>query len=178
MALSNSLTQDLVAILDAETYEQLFSDSQPMRISVRKTKRITKYEVEDGTVRSDHSVDDQIEIAMDLIVEEEYARDVYEQISQAVADDRLLIVQTKVASYSSMLISEMPHDETPELGGAIAMPLRLVEWRTVTPQYGSLPPSKVKSKKQASTVKGGQKQTTETDPATAKKASVAYGIFN
>lgn len=178
MAFDNQYTQDLVAILDGETFEQLFVAAQPMRVSVRDTKRATKFEVEDGTTRSDHVVQDQIEIAIDLILEDETARDAYQQIKQAKFDNRLVIVQTKVDSYESMLITEIPHDETTELGGAISMPMRLVEWRTVQPQYGALPPSKVKNKKQASTSKGGQKQTTEADAPTTRKASVLYGIFN
>lgn len=178
MDLSGAYTQDLVAILDGETFEQLFTAAQPMRVSVRDTKRATKFEVEDGTTRSDHVVQDQIEIAIDLILEDETARDAYQQIKQAKFDNRLVIVQTKVDSYSSMLIAEIPHDETTDLGGAISMPMRLVEWRTVQPQYGALPPSKVKNKKQASTSKGGQKQTTEADAPTTRKASVLYGIFN
>ncbi len=178
MALQDTYTQDLVAILDGETFEQLFTAAQPMRVSVRDTKRATKFEVEDGTTRSDHVVQDQIEIAIDLILEDETARDAYQQIKQAKFDNRLVIVQTKVDSYESMLITEIPHDETTDLGGAISMPMRLVEWRTVQPQYGALPPSKVKNKKQASTSKGGQKQTTEADAPTTRKASVLYGIFN
>lgn len=178
MALENAFTQDLVAILDAESFEQLFTAAQPMRASVRDTKRATKFEVEDGTTRSDHVVQDQIEISIDLILEDDFARDAYQQIKQAKNDNRLVIVQTKVDSYESMLITEIPHDETVELGGAISMPMRLVEWRTVTPQYGALPPSKVKNKKQASTSKGGQKQTTEADSPTTRKASVLHGVFN
>lgn len=168
-------TQDLVAILDGESYEQLFTAAQPMRVSVRESKRVTKFEVEDGTIRSDHVVDDQIEIAIDLILESQDARDGYQQIRQAKDDNRLVIVQTKVSSYESMLISEMPHDETTELGGAISMPLRLVEWRTVTPQFGALPPSKVMNKAQASTTKSGQKQTTDASDGTTKKAGAVLG---
>lgn len=178
MALENAFTQDLVAILDSESFEQLFTAAQPMRVSVRDTKRATKFEVEDGTTRSDHVVQDQIEISIDLILEDDFARDAYQQIKQAKNDNRLVIVQTKVDSYESMLITEIPHDETVELGGAISIPMRLVEWRTVTPQYGALPPSKVKNKKQASTSKGGQKQATEADAPTTRKASVLYGVFN
>lgn len=167
--------QGLVAILDGESYEQLFIATQPMRVSVRESKRVTKFEVEDGTIRSDHVVDDQIEIAIDLILESEDARDGYQQIKQAKDDNRLVIVQTKVASYESMLISEMPHDETVEMGGAISIPLRLVEWRTVTPQFGALPPSKVKNPAQASTTKSGQKQTTQASEGQSKKAATVYG---
>lgn len=170
--------QGLVAILDSENLEVIFASANPMRISVREEGRATRFQVEDGSERSDHFVQNAIEILADLLIEDEGARDGYEQIRQAYRDHRLVVVQTKVASYESMLIESIPHDEVPELGDAISMPIRLVEWRSVTPQYGSLPPSKVADKKQADTAKGGQKQTTEADPATTKKASVLYGVFN
>lgn len=186
--LSGAPTQDLVAILDADNFTQLFSTSSPMRVSVREEKKATRFQVEDGTDRSDHVVDLAVEIAIDLIIEDQDARDGYEQIRQAWSSKRLVIVQTKVSSYDSMLIESIPHDEVPELGGAISMPIRLVQWSSVTPQYGSLPPSKVKAKGQSDTAKGGQKQTSEADGATTRKAntvygeskkgSVLYGIFN
>lgn len=174
----SSSTQDLVCILDNENFQQLFSTSSPMRMSVRESKTTTKFQVEDGTTRSDHVVVNQVEISIDFIIEDEFARDAYQQIRQAWNENRLVSVQGKVSSYPNMLITDMPHDESPDYGMGIAMPIRLVEWRGVEPQYGSLPPSKVKSAKQASTSKKGQKQTTEADAATKKKASVAYRIFN
>lgn len=176
--LSGTQTQDLVAILDAEDFTQLFTASSPMRVSVREEKKATRFQVEDGSERSDHVVRLATEVAIDLMIEDEDARDGYEQIKQAWMNNRLVIVQTKVTSYESMLIESIPHDEVQEMGGAISMPIRLVEWSTVTPQYGTLPPSKVKSKKQSDTAKGGQKQTTEADAPTTRKASVLYGVFN
>lgn len=171
-------TQDIVCILDNENFQQLFSNTSPMRMSVRETRKATTYQVEDGSTRSDHVVIDPVEISIDFIIEDEFARDGYEQIRQAWRDNRLVSVQGKVSSYPNMLIVEMPHDESPDYGMGIAMPIRLIEWRSVEPQYGSLPPTKVKSAKQASTAKQGQKQTTTTDAPSQRKASVAYRIFN
>lgn len=176
--LSGGKTQDLVCILDGEDFQQLFVAAQPMRMTVREIKRPTKFVVEDGSTRSDHVVTDAVEISIDLILQDGDARNGYEEIRQAWRDNRLVTVQGKVGSYSSMLIAEIPHDESPEFGMGISMPIRLVEWRAVKPEYGDLPPSKVKSKKQASTAKGGQKQTTEASQPTKTKASVAYRIFN
>lgn len=176
--LSRVPTQDLVAILDAEDFTQLFTASNPMRVSVREEKKATRFAREDGSEASDHVVKLATEIAIDLLIEDQDARDGYEQIKQAWANNRLVIVQTRAASYESMLIESIPHDELQELGGAISMPIRLVEWSTVTPQYGTLPPSKVKSQKQSDTAKGGQKQTSEADAPTTRKASVLYGVFN
>lgn len=168
----------LVAILDGESFEQVFVAANPMRVTVLEEKKITKFQVEDGGTRSDHVVQQAREISIDLMIEDEDARNMYLQIQQAWRDNKLLIVQTKVASYESMLIETMPHDETPELGNGIAMPIRLTEWRTVTPQYGSLPPSKVASKKQSDTAKQGQKQGQSASQAQTRKASVLYGVFN
>lgn len=173
-----SSTQDLVCILDNENFQQLFSAASPMRMTIRETKRATTYQVEDGSTRSDHVVVDPVEISIDLIFEDEFARDGYEQIRQAWNENRLVSVQGKVSTYPNMLITEIPHEESPDYGMGISMPMRLIEWRSVQPQYGSLPPSKVKSAKQASTAKQGQKQTTASDVPTQRKASVAYRIFN
>jgi hypothetical protein len=170
--------QDLVCILDNENFQQLFSAASPMRMSVREGKIATKFQVEDGDTRSDHVVVQQTEITIDFIIEDEFARDCYQQIKQAWSDNRLVSVQGKVSSYPNMLILEIPHDESPEYGMGISMPIRLVEWRSVEPQYGALPPQKVKYSKQSSTAKKGQKQTSEADTPTRNKASVAYRIFN
>lgn len=168
----------LVAILDAESFEQVFVAANPMRVTVLEEKKITKFQVEDGSTRSDHVVQQAREISIDLMIEDDQARNMYLQIQQAWRDNKLLIVQTKVASYESMLIETMPHDVTPELGNGIAMPIKLTEWRTVTPQYGSLPPSKVANKKQSDTAKQGQKQGQPASQAQTRKASVLYGVFN
>lgn len=176
--LSSGATQDLVCILDGENFQQLFVAAQPMRMTVREIRRATKFVVEDGSTRSDHVVVEAVEISLDLILQDQDSRNGYEQIRQAWRDNRLVTVQGKVGSYKSMLITDIPHDESPEFGMGISIPMRLTEWRAVKPEYGTLPPSKVKNKKQASTSKGGQKQTDEASQPTKRRASVAYGIFN
>lgn len=176
--MATTLETGLVAILDGESFEQLFVSASPMRVSVLEEKKTTKFPVEDGSTRSDHVVQEPRQISIDLMIEDEYARDMYLQVQQAWNDNKLVIVQTKVGSYENMLIETMPHDETPELGNGIAMPIRLSEWRTVTPQYGSLPPTKVASKKQSDTAKQGQKQGQTASQAQTRKASVLYGVFN
>ena len=132
-----------VNILDSGNFKILFASIQPMRISVREEKKATSFQVEDGSERSDHIVESAKEIAMDLVMEGPDARLMYSQILQAWKDNTLVIVQTKVNSYQSMLIESIPHDEAPEFGGGISMPIRLKEWRSVRPQYGGLPPNKV-----------------------------------
>ena len=179
--LATSSAADLVAILDNDNLQQLFTATSPMRVSVRESKKATQFAVEDGTTRSDHVTTDAVEISIDLFISDELSRNGYEEIRQAWRDNRLVTVQTKISSYPDMLILEIPLDETPEAGGSIMMPIRMQEWRTYEPQFGALPPQKVKRKEQSSTVAAGQKQTSNTgstEPATGRRASVLYGVLN
>ena len=179
--LATSSTADLVAILDNDNLQQLFVASSPLRVSVRESKKATQFAVEDGTTRSDHVTVDAIEISFDLFLSDENARNGYEEIRQAWRENRLVTVQTKISSYPDMLILEIPHDETVEGGGSIRVPIRMQEWRTYEPQFGALPPQKVKKAEQSSTVQAGQKQTSNTDaddPATARRGSVLFGVLN
>lgn len=174
MQLSDSLstsTQQRVAILDSDSLQVLFASAAPMRVAVRETKRATKFAVEDGTERSDHVVRELTEIQIDFLVADD-TRNQFESLRQAFDQNKLLTVQTKVRSYESMLIVEMPHDETPELGMAINVPIRMQEWVEVRPEFGTLPPEKVANKSQSSTVKRGQQTTKEADPETERKGSV------
>ena len=166
----------LVAILEDESLNQLFTASQPMRVSVREDGKLTQFPVEDGTTRSDHFVRQPIQITVDFLLTDD-TRNAFSELREAFAEKRILTVQTKVAVYFSLIITAIPHDETPENGSTIAVPVVLQEWRTIQPEYGELPPKKVTQKKQASTVKRGQQQITETPAPTqakVKKQSLLY----
>ena len=84
----------------------------------------------------------------------------------------LLTVQTRVDSFSSMLIEKMPHDETPEMFDGVALALSLKEAQFVQPQFSTV---KVEKPKNSTTVKQGQKQPTESPPA--RKSSVLGSFF-
>lgn len=179
MQLSDSLstsTQQQVTILDAESFETLFASAHPMRVSVTEAKRATKFAVEDGSERSDHVVRELAEIQIDFLLADD-TRNEFESLRQAFEQNKLLTVQTKVGSYESMLIVAMPHDETPELGMAINVPIRMQEWIEVKPEFGELPPAKVENKSQSSTVKRGQQTSQESSAETERKGSVLSGVF-
>lgn len=163
-------TQQRVAILDAESLQIIFASAEPMRVSVKESKRATKFAVEDGTERSDHVVRELTEIQIDFLLAED-TRNQFETLRQAFDQNKLVTVQTKVRSYENMLIVDLPHDETPELGIAVNVPIRMQEWVEVKPEFGELPPAKVANKNQSSTVKRGQQTSREADAETKKKGS-------
>lgn len=179
MQLSDSLstsTQQQVTILDFDSFETLFASAHPMRVAVREEKRATKFAVEDGTERSDHVVRQLTEIQIDFLLVDD-TRNQFESLQQAFQQNRPLTVQTKVKTYDSMMIVGMPHDETPELGMAVNVPIRLQEWSAVKPEFGELPPAKVENKSQSSTVKRGQQTSEASGAATERRGSVLGGVF-
>lgn len=173
----NSAAQDVVAILDADTFQPLFSGSNLMRVTVKETSRLISFPVEDGTQRTDHRVLDPIEIELPILLTNDM-RNLFEQLRQAYIEGRDLIVQTKVRSYPSVMIYEFPHDELPEQGDSIPVAIRMREIKVIKPEFGTLPPAQVASAKQSSTVKKGAQQTEESDAPTQRKASVLYEIIN
>ncbi|VFR32584.1 FIG00431858: hypothetical protein [plant metagenome] len=169
-------TQQRVAILDAETLQPIFQSAEPMRLSVRESKRATKFAVEDGSERSDHVVKELTEIQIDLLLTDD-TRNQFDGLRQAYLQNKLVTLQTKVASYENLLILDLPHDETADLGAAINVPVRLQEWLEVKPEYGPLPPAKVANKNQSSTVQRGQQTGKDADEGTERKGSVLSGVF-
>ncbi|GAB3484437.1 phage baseplate protein [Azotobacter salinestris] len=174
-------TQDLVAILDAQTFQPVLSPLAPMRVTVREVSRLTTWPVEDGTERTDHRVIQPVEIELPALLTES-VRDQFELLRQAYMAGTEVIVQTRVRSYPRMMIMEIPHDETPDQMDALAVAVRLREIQTVEVQFGTLPPRKVAgptgNPAQTDTVRKGSQQTTPSDATTQRRASVLYGIFN
>ena len=172
---------EVVAILDAETFEVLFGGGHIMALDVLDEKKYTQFQVEDGSSRSDHSIKLPIAITLPFRIAEN-TRVTFENLRQAYLNDRILIVQSRVASYESMVIEAMPHSETVDNLMGVTVDIRLVEWRTVTPVYGELPLGTTRNPAQSSTIPRGQQQTTEANgPAgeePRRKGSVLAGIFN
>lgn len=172
----NTSTQDLVAVLEDGSLTQVFVAAQPMRVSVREDGKLTQFPVEDGTTRSDHFVRLPIQITIDFLLTDD-TRNGFAELRAAFQQRTIVSVQTKVALYFSMVITAIPHDETPDGGNSITVPITLQEWVTIEPEYGALPPSKVANKAQSSTVARGQQQTTATPAAKqepVKKQSLLY----
>jgi len=171
--LTDTNVQDVVGVFDQDLNE-LFEDARAVRALVRPIKKVMKHPLEDGDTITDFRVFEPVTIELSVILRPETYQDTFQQIMDAYRSDSLLTVQTKVASYGNMTITEPPHDETPDMADTVAVALKLEGVRFVTPQYAPLPASNVKKSSNASTVKGGQKQGQEASP---KKSSAAYDLI-
>lgn len=130
MALNLATTRligETVTIVDAGTFLPLFYGAEPMRVSVRPVSRVMKHPLETGAVVADHHIIDPREFEVSLLVPATYYISVYQQIVTAYENASLLILKTNADVYTNVIVSAMPHDESPETNGVLVMALRLTE---------------------------------------------------
>lgn len=160
---------DAVGVFDDE-FNQVFAKARPLKADVYEAARVMDHPVESGSTMTDHRVIDPIEIELALVMAGEDYRDTYNQVKDLYNRAALLVVQTRSGSYSNMLISAMPHDESPDSYDTINMSLRLREAILVTVQFQALPPRAVAQQRNTSTVRRGQQTGTAEPSATAAPA--------
>lgn len=173
-----SAAADQVALLKASGFTQVASKARPMKATVKETAKAMEHPVEDGATITDHRIIQPVEIDLSLILSGADYRDTYQELKTLFTDAELLIVQTRTDNYADMIITDLPHDETPDMTDAVAVALRLRQVKTVKAVYGSLPPRAVSRPADASTTKRGevspQTATSEQDKK-AKKSMFAGG---
>ena len=171
--ISPSKAVDVVAITGAG-FAPLFSAARPLTASVYEFADVMEHPLETGSVIADHIVFQPIEIELPLLCVGELAyRSTYAAIRTTYAAGVRLTIRTRTGSYPNMVITDLPHDETPDAFNAIAIRLRLREARFVTPATG-LSSEQVANPSQASTQNRGTQQTTAAGPTTAARASSSY----
>jgi len=149
-----------------------------MKATVRETSKAMEHPVEDGTTITDHRVILPVEIDLPLMLATEDFRATFSALKTLFNSAELLIVQTTVDSYADMMITDMPHEESPDMVGAVPVALKLKEVKTVKAQYGTLPPRAVAKKSDASTVKHGEVTGKDAGDGQKKQSkSVLTGVF-
>lgn len=179
MSATRQLSSDTtpIQVLDNDTFRVLFLSANPMRLSVVDEKTATRFQVENGEERSDHIVNNAVEISIEFVLSDLDAREQFENMRQSYESNRLVTVQTRMRTYSNMLIESFPHEETVAVSTGAVLPVRLVEWREITPEYGALTQARVANPNQSSTVDRGNQRGSDAPPETARRGSILYGWF-
>ena len=165
-----SAATDTVALLRKSDFMQVVPKARAIRAVIRETAKAMEHPVEDGTTITDHRIIQPVEVELSVILAGEDYRQTYQDLKTLFRTAELLIVQTATDSYQNMLITDMPHDETADMVGAVAVALKLREVKTVKAAYGTLPPRAVQRPIDSSTVKRGEVQTKEATPEQKKQA--------
>lgn len=168
----NQSAQDVVGVFDSG-FNQLFEDARAMKATVKEKAKGMKSTVETGSTVTDHIVYEPTEIDLAVIIQAGSVADTYQEIKSIYLAATLVSIQTNTDTYDNMYITEMPHDETPEMYDAVAIAVRFSEADFVTAQYGQLQVSQVAKKSDASTVKTGEKT-----PGAVDNASTLDTIYH
>ena len=155
---------DQVAVYD-QNFRQVFGQARPLKASVNETAKAMEHPVESGATITDFRIINPVEINLMMILLPASYRDAYGTIKQFFLNSTLLTVQTKTGTYTNMMITQIPHEEDPNLFDTITLALSLKEVILVEAQYGTLPPQVVASPKDTTTVDKGQTNPTAV-PAT------------
>jgi len=122
MGTAFNLTPDRVAVFD-DSFTQVFQFARPVNARVIERSQMLDHPIETGQLITDYSYLLPIEIEIAFIVEADFYQAMYQQIRTLFVGKDLLTVQTSTASYTNMVIANMPHDERPELYDALPINL-------------------------------------------------------
>lgn len=168
------MTDDVVGIFDSSTFAQLYTGARPIKATIKETAKVMQHPVEDGSSITDHRIIEPIEIELSTILNTSDYASVYANIRKGFLNSTIYIIQTKTGSYKNMIISAMPHDETPDMVSSIALAIKFSEVKLVKPTTTVIP----KDPKKSSASNNGKQQANEaSDADKTKKKSVLSRIF-
>lgn len=162
---------DVVGVFDS-ALAQVFQRARPMKAEVLPEATLMEHPLENGSSTADHRIILPVIINLQMLLTSEDYASVYNQVQDLFQRGELLTVQTRVASYRSMLIEKCPHEETPDIVDGISMALTLREAYFVIPQFSTV---KVASPRDSSTVKRGEQQPKEAPP---RRGSILSRVFS
>ncbi len=165
------MTTDVTAVLNAD-FVQVFEKARAMKGTFSPTSKTREHPLETGATVTDHRIILPVTASLSLILSADDYKETYQQIRDLFIKGELLTVQTRVASFESMLIEKMPHDESADMLDGVIVALSLKEAQFVTPQFALI---KVAKPKNSKTVPRGQQQPAEAPPA--RKSSILGSFF-
>jgi len=149
------MTDELVQIIDSSNTPVLAS-VRPVRVSVLRPSKSFEHPVEDGDTVVDGKVILPVEINYPAIFEAKNYRDTYRQVDRYFNNSEFFTIQTKAAVFRNMYITQIPHEESPEMFNTVSMALTFKEARLATSQLVELPQAAVRDKSDSSTVERGE----------------------
>lgn len=172
--LGSSLAVDVVRITD-ELGNQMFASARAMRAAVDRSSELCEHPLETGNTIADFKVIKPNVAQLAVFIPSDAYGSAYKEIEQAYINSTSMIVQTRASTFANMVITDMPHDESPDLGDIVAISITLKEVFWFTSSVETMPAKEVAANKKtgaksdASTVKQGQKAASEATPATQDK---------
>ncbi len=166
------MSVDVVGIYNKE-FRQLLQTARPIKAVVKPEAALMKQPLETGATIVDHRIINPIEIELSLVLNGDEYINTYHQAAQLFKNGELLTIQTRSGVYANMVISKMPHEESPDNIDVFMVAMSLEEARFATAQAGNYVP---RNPTQAKTVQRGEQQKTETESPRGR--SILAGWFS
>lgn len=164
---------DVTGVFNAD-FAQVFERARPIKAEIMPDSKVMEHPLETGASVVDHRIILPVVVNLSLLLTSEDYASVYGQVRDLFNRGELLTVQTRVASYPSMLIEKCPHEESPDIQDGIALALTLREAEFVQPQFSTL---RVATPRDSNTSRRGEQQPKATPPA-APRRSILSRVFS
>jgi len=133
-----SFTNDVLGVYNKD-FNQVFRNARAIKAYIKPNSKVMDHPIEDGSVISDHSIFNPIEIELLLILSDSDYRDVYEEIENIYENRELVTVKTFASSYENQVIYDISHEESKDLFDALSMTMKLRQVLFVKPQFSTAP---------------------------------------
>lgn len=120
--------QDTVAFFDqGNPGNQIFVNARPVKVLLRESIRAMQHPVETGQLVSDYKIVNPKELDVSVIISARYYIATYNELKQYFNSSSLIGFAMRVGYALNFIITDMPHQETPEQFDVITMNLHLKE---------------------------------------------------
>ena len=161
----DNATQPVTALFDQDG-NQLFETAVILEMTTSPSKTFSEHVLEDGTVVSDNSIENQTMIGVSAVLSPDDFKAVYAKIKEAYKNDFKFTIQNRVDTFDSMYIESYPYSESSSIKNTIAISIGFREQKFSGVKTTSLPPSKVNNQADADPVDSGTKLPAEQSSST------------
>lgn len=130
---------DFTAVFTSD-FQQVFPKARIMKPIVKESAKGMEHPVESGTVKTDHVVINPVEIELPVIVRAPDLEDTYQTIKQYFLKSTTVMIQTKTSLYEDMYITDMPHEEDPDMFDAVAIAISFKQILVATTEITKIVP--------------------------------------
>lgn len=157
-----------IALYEQEEQQEIFTDVKIFDASVTKDKQLMEHPKEDGTLITDHVVENPTEITMQVLISD-FDSASLNQIHDYYKNSTKIVIKVKNQIFPNMIMSGEPFKADSTHYNETVYDLSFKEIQEAVTQYVKMSVPQVKQKKNASTQKLGHKQPQKVSKTTENK---------
>lgn len=157
-----------LAFYDQEENQEIFTNVKFFDASITKDKQLMEHPKEDGTLITDHVVDNPTEINVQVLIDD-FDSSSLNQINDYYKNSTPIVIKVKNQIYPNMVMSGEPFKADSNHYNETVYDLSFKEVQEAVTQYVKMSVPQVKQKQNASTQKLGHKQAQKVSKTTETK---------